>query len=35
VTFLLDEDGVVEELWRVEDIPAHVQEVIERSTQPR
>jgi thioredoxin-dependent peroxiredoxin len=35
VTFLLDEDGVVEEFWRVEDIPAHVQEVIERSTQPR
>ena len=35
VTFLLDENGFVEELWRVEDIPAHVQEVVERSTRPR
>jgi thioredoxin-dependent peroxiredoxin len=35
VTFLLDEDGIVEELWRVEDIPAHVQDVLERSTRPR
>jgi thioredoxin-dependent peroxiredoxin len=35
VTFLLDESGIVEELWRVEDIPAHVQEVLERSIEPR
>lgn len=35
VTVLVDENGVVEELWRVQDIPTHVQEVVERSTQPR
>jgi thioredoxin-dependent peroxiredoxin len=32
VTFLVDEDGVVEEVWHVEDIPSHVEEVVERST---
>jgi thioredoxin-dependent peroxiredoxin len=35
VTFLLDENGIVEELWRVEDIPAHAQEVLERATRRR
>jgi peroxiredoxin Q/BCP len=35
VTFLLNEDGIVEELWHVEDIPAHVQEVVERSIEQR
>lgn len=33
VTVLVDENGVVEELWDVEDIPSHVEEVVERSTQ--
>jgi thioredoxin-dependent peroxiredoxin len=33
VTFLVDEDGVVEEVWQVEDIPSHVEEVVKRSTQ--
>jgi thioredoxin-dependent peroxiredoxin len=32
VTVLVDEDGVVEEIWDVEDIPSHVEEVVERST---
>jgi thioredoxin-dependent peroxiredoxin len=32
VTVLLDENGIVEELWRVDDIPSHVKEVVERST---
>ena len=32
VTFLVDENGVVEEIWDVEDIPSHVEEVVERST---
>jgi thioredoxin-dependent peroxiredoxin len=32
VTFLVDEDGIVEEAWDVEDIPSHVEEVVERST---
>jgi peroxiredoxin Q/BCP len=32
VTFLVDENGVVEEVWDVEDIPSHVEEVVERST---
>jgi thioredoxin-dependent peroxiredoxin len=35
VTLLLDEQGMVQEVWRVEDIPSHVQEVIERSTRSR
>jgi peroxiredoxin len=35
VTVLLDENGVVEELWRVDDIPSHVEEVVERSTRQR
>jgi peroxiredoxin Q/BCP len=35
VTVLVDEDGVVEEVWDVEDIPAHVEEVVERSTRRR
>ncbi len=33
VTVLVDENGVVEALWDVEDIPAHVEEVVKRSTQ--
>jgi peroxiredoxin Q/BCP len=33
VTVLVDENGVVEEVWDVEDIPAHVEEVVKRSTQ--
>jgi thioredoxin-dependent peroxiredoxin len=32
VTFLVDENGVVEEVWQVKDIPSHVEEVVERST---
>ena len=32
VTFLVDENGVLEEVWDVEDIPSHVEEVVERST---
>ena len=35
VTFLVDENGVVEEVWHVEDIPSHVEEVVERSTRRR
>jgi peroxiredoxin Q/BCP len=36
VTVLVDENGVVEEVWRVDDeIPAHVEEVVERSTRQR
>jgi thioredoxin-dependent peroxiredoxin len=35
VTFLIDENGVVEEVWHVEDIPSHVEEVVERSTRRR
>jgi len=35
VTFLLDENGVIQELWKVEDIPTHVQEVVERATRRR
>jgi peroxiredoxin Q/BCP len=35
VTLLLDEQGNIEEVWQVEDIPSHVQEVIERSIRPR
>jgi peroxiredoxin Q/BCP len=35
VTVLVDENGVVEDLWDVEDIPAHVEEVVERSTRQR
>jgi thioredoxin-dependent peroxiredoxin len=35
VTVLLDENGVVEELWRVDDIPSHVEEVVERSIRQR
>jgi peroxiredoxin Q/BCP len=35
VTLLLDEQGIVQKVWQVEDIPSHVQEVIERSTRPR
>ena len=34
VTLLVDGDGVVQEVWAVDDIPAHVDEVIERSTTP-
>jgi peroxiredoxin len=32
VTVLLDENGVIKEIWRVDDIPSHVKEVVERST---
>ena len=36
VTVLVDENGVVEEVWRVDDdIPSHVEEVVERSTRRR
>jgi peroxiredoxin Q/BCP len=36
VTVLVDENGIVEELWRVDgDIPSHVEEVVERSTRRR
>jgi peroxiredoxin Q/BCP len=35
VTLLLDEQGIVQKVWQVEDIPSHVQEVIERSTRPQ
>ena len=35
VTLLVDENGVVEEVWDVEDIPSHVEEVVERSTRRR
>jgi peroxiredoxin Q/BCP len=35
VTVPLDENGVIEELWRVDDIPMHVEEVVQRSTQPQ
>jgi peroxiredoxin Q/BCP len=34
VTVLLDENGVIQELWSVDDIRSHVQEVVERSTTP-
>jgi peroxiredoxin Q/BCP len=34
VTLLVDGDGVIQELWPVDDIRAHVQEVVERSTTP-
>ena len=34
VTLLVDENGVIQELWSVEDIPSHVQEVVDRSTTP-
>ncbi len=34
VTVLVDENGVVQELWSVDDIRFHVQEVVERSTTP-
>jgi peroxiredoxin Q/BCP len=34
VTLLVDENGVIEELWSVEDIRSHVQEVVDRSTTP-
>jgi peroxiredoxin Q/BCP len=32
MTVLVDENGVVEEVWDVEDIPSNVEEVVERST---
>jgi peroxiredoxin Q/BCP len=35
VTVLVDENGVVEEMWQADDIPAHVEEVVARSTRPR
>jgi peroxiredoxin Q/BCP len=35
VTVLVDGEGVVREVWRVDDIPEHVQEVVERSTRLR
>jgi hypothetical protein len=35
VTVALDENGVIEEPWRVDDIPMHVEEVVQRSTQPQ
>lgn len=35
VTVLVDANGVVEEVWDVEDIPSHVEEVVERSTRRR
>ncbi len=34
VTLLVDGNGVIQELWPVDDIRAHVQEVVERSTTP-
>jgi thioredoxin-dependent peroxiredoxin len=34
VTLLVDENGVIQELWSVDDIRSHVQEVVERSTTP-
>ncbi len=34
VTVLVDENGVIQELWSVDDIRSHVQEVVERSTTP-
>jgi thioredoxin-dependent peroxiredoxin len=34
VTLLVDGDGVVQERWAVDEISAHVQEVVERSTTP-
>jgi peroxiredoxin Q/BCP len=34
VTLLVDENGVIQELWSVEDIRSHVQEVVDRSTTP-
>jgi peroxiredoxin Q/BCP len=34
VTLLVDGDGVIQELWPVDDIRSHVQEVVERSTMP-
>jgi peroxiredoxin Q/BCP len=35
VTVLVDGNGVVQEIWPVDDIPEHVQEVVERSTRLR
>ena len=35
VTVLLDEAGIIQEIWRVDDIPSHVEEVVERSTRQR
>jgi peroxiredoxin len=34
VTLLVDENGIVQEFWSasVDELPAHVQEVVERST---
>jgi peroxiredoxin Q/BCP len=34
VTVLVDENGDIQELWSVDDIRSHVQEVVERSTTP-
>jgi thioredoxin-dependent peroxiredoxin len=34
VTLLVDDNGVIQELWSVDDIRSHVQEVVERSTTP-
>jgi peroxiredoxin len=34
VTVLLDENGVIQELWSVDDIRSHVQEVVERLITP-
>ena len=34
VTVLLDGEGVIREIWPVEDIRSHVEEVVERSTTP-
>lgn len=34
VTLLVDENGVIQELWSVDDIRSHVQEVVEQSTTP-
>ena len=34
VTLLVDRDGVIQELWAVDDIRAHVREVVDRSTTP-
>ena len=34
VTLLVDGDGIIQELWAVDDIRAHVREVVERSTTP-
>ena len=34
VTLFVDGDGVIQECWAVDDIRAHVREVVERSTTP-